>query len=166
MAKPEVLPKRLDVLDVADPACSFRVNVDVINEAFGAECNPPYMRAVYPRKESEILWEKNTKERLIVWMPKLYGNSSEWRNTLSEDGTKIYEVAEGKRTHDWTEDGFDPDLLRLVFVQKKAKEPYVFVGAFKIEKLEHCNHVFSRIATKVRLIGQHVKFVEVLDDNR
>ena len=43
MSKLKVLPKRLDVLDVNDKACQFRINIDVLNEAFGVG------RAMYPK---------------------------------------------------------------------------------------------------------------------
>lgn len=35
MAKLEMLPKRGDVLDVNDSESVFRINIDILNEAFG-----------------------------------------------------------------------------------------------------------------------------------
>ena len=47
MGKNEIHPKRLDYLDVNDSACQFRINVDVLNEAFGFGI-AAYRRAGYP----------------------------------------------------------------------------------------------------------------------
>ena len=50
MSKLKVLPKRLDVLDVNDKACRFRINIDVLNEAFGVG-RSMYPKAYYPDKK-------------------------------------------------------------------------------------------------------------------
>lgn len=165
MAKLEVLPKRVDVLDVNDSESVFRINIDILNEAFGVG-RAMYAKAVYPdRKNSDIPGTKSG-DRFIVWMPKLYGNSSEWKNVVSADGTEIYEVAEGDRTEDWIDEDSDLDVLRLVFVKDSAKSPYRFTGVFKSGKMEFCKHTYYRIATKARIVGNPVSKIELLDDNR
>lgn len=50
MAKLEVLPKRLEILDVNSSDCKFRINIDVLNEAFGIG-RSMYAKAVYPEKK-------------------------------------------------------------------------------------------------------------------
>ena len=103
MAKLEVLPKRVDVLEVNSPESVFRINIDILNEAFGVgRCM--YAKAVYPDKKNSDIPGTNPGDRYIIWMPKLYGNTSEWKNVVSEDGTEIYEVAEGSRTEDWIDE--------------------------------------------------------------
>lgn len=36
MAELKIHPKRFEILDANDPLCSFRINIDVLNECFGA----------------------------------------------------------------------------------------------------------------------------------
>ena len=51
-----VLPKRWDVLDANDEACKFRINIDVLNEAFGVG-RSMFPKACYPdRKGRRFLW--------------------------------------------------------------------------------------------------------------
>ncbi len=165
MSKLEIQDKSIDILDVSNK-CSFKNNVDVLNECFGAN-RSMYMRACYPQGRNDFLQEINTKDKIIVWMPKLYGNSSQWKNSISEDGTTIYEQAEAERTTDWMEsDKHDLDAVRLVFVKKSLHDPYEFVGAFVSGKMDHLSHSYERIATKVRLIGNPVQEIELLDDSR
>ena len=165
MAKLEVLPKRVDVLEVNSPESVFRINIDILNEAFGVgRCM--YAKAVYPDKKNSDIPGTNPGDRYIIWMPKLYGNTSEWKNVVSEDGTEIYEVAEGSRTEDWIDEDSDLNVLRLVFVKDSAQRPYRFVGVFKSGRMEFCKHTYCRIATKVKIIGNPVTKIELLDDNR
>ena len=51
MAKLEILPKRLDVLGVNDEDSVFRINIDILNEAFGIG-RAMYAKAVYPDKKN------------------------------------------------------------------------------------------------------------------
>lgn len=165
MAKLDVLPKRLDELVVADPKCSFRINIDVLNEAFGIG-RSMYAKAVYPDTKDGFFPGTKPGDRFRIWMPKLYGNSSEWKNVLSKDGTEIYEIAEGDRHEDWISEDSDLSIIRLVFTKESPKSPYVFSGVFVNEKMDYCNHTYRRIATKVKLIGSPVNRIELLDDNR
>lgn len=159
-------PKSLEILDVNSSDCQFRTNIDILNECFGAN-KSLYMQACYPQKRNEFIYENNTNEKFVVWMPKLYGNSSLWKNNISDDGLTIYETAETKRDEDWMDIGkHDLEALRLVFAKKGRKDPYVFVGAFINGEMKHLSHTYIRVATKVKLIGNPVKKIELLDDSR
>lgn len=165
MAKLKVLPKRFDYMDVNGSDCQFRINIDVLNEAFGVG-RAMYARACYPDKKGEHFTSNNPGEKLFIWMPKLYGNSSEWKNVISEDGCKIYEIAEGSRNEDWITEDDNLDALRIVFVKPNPKSPYRFAGIYKSGKMDYCNHTYERIATKIKLVGNPVTKIELLDDNR
>ena len=166
MPKLEVLPKRIEVLDTNDKSCSFRANVDVLNECFGLN-KSVYFRACYPQKSNEFINGTDPDDKFIIWMPKLYGNSSNWKNTISLDGCIITEMAEADRDNDWIDDGkLDVEAIRLTFVKLDLKSPYRFVGAYVIDKMDHLNHSYRRIATKVRIMGNPVAKIELLDDCR
>ncbi len=167
MAKLEVLAKRFDILDANDESCQFRINIDVLNEAFGVG-RSMYARAVYPDKKGVYFTDNNPNEKLYIWMPKLYGNSSEWKNRISEDGNKIKETAEPNRHTDWTSDVDEEyiNALRITFVKAGPNSPYKFAGIFANDKTDFCNHTYKRVATKIKLIGNPVTEIELLDDNR
>lgn len=166
MARLPVLPKRIDILDANDKLCRFRINIDVLNEAFGVG-RSMYAKACYPDKKDETFSGENPDDHFIVWMPKLYGNSSEWKNSLHNDGMEIHEDAEPSRHEDWIPIAkHDLSVLRLVFVKPDPKSPYQFVGVYRLGKRDYLHHIYERIATKVRLIGNPVHRVKLLDDNR
>ncbi len=130
MSGPVVYQKQYDVLDANDKNCVFRINIDVLNKCFGAN-RTNYQRAVFPQRKDEYYWEINTNEKFKVWMPKLFGNSSQWQNTVSEDGNTIFEIAEPERTVDWMDiRKHNLDSIRLVFLKPDPNEPYYFAGAF------------------------------------
>ena len=52
MARLAILPKRLDILDVNDASCEFRINIDVLNEAFGIG-RAMFAKACYPDKKHD-----------------------------------------------------------------------------------------------------------------
>lgn len=166
MAYLKVLPKKFDYLDANDDDCIFRINIDVLNEAFGVG-RSMYARGSYPDKKNTYFSGSNPNDRFYIWMPKLYGNGSEWINTISADGTVIYEKAEPTRSIDWTEYHHDLiDAYRIVFVKPSVKEPYKFVGVFQNGDMNHLDHAYRRIATKIELIGNPVYKIDLLDDNR
>ena len=166
MVRLKVLPKRLDILDVNDKACQFRINIDVLNEAFGVG-RSMYAKACYPDRKGEVFSGNRPGDRFIIWMPKLYSNSSEWKNSLYMGGVEIHEDAEDTRHEDWTDfSKHDLSVLRLVFVKPNPKSPYKFVGVYKTGKMRYLHHTYERIATKVRLIGNPVYRIELLDDIR
>ncbi len=166
MAILEVLPKRFDILDANDTYCSFRINIDVLNECFGAG-RSSYRNACFPQGKNKTIAGVKSGDKFLVWMPKLYGNSSEWKNFVADNGDTIKEIAEPSRHSDWTDDDKHPlDTIRLVFVKPTPSRSYQFIGAFVTDKMEYLNHTYKRIATRVKLIGNPVCCVELLDDRR
>ena len=161
-----ILPKRLDVLDVTDPSCEFRINIDVLNEAFGVG-RSMFAKACYPEKKHDSFPGTKPGDHFIIWMPKLYSNNSEWKNSLYNEGLEIHEDAEPTRHEDWIDiRKHDLSALRLVFVKPDIKSPYKFMGVYRSGKMEHLHHTYERIATRVRLIGDPVERIELLDDIR
>lgn len=167
MAKLEILPKRLDILDSNDNACQFRINIDVLNEAFGIG-RSMFAKACYPDTKGGFFLGTKPGDKFFIWMPKLYGNSSDWKNVISEDGNEIYEVAENNRHEDWISEKTQDMVnnLRIVFVKPDSKSPYKFVGVFRLANKTQCNHTYERIATMIRVIGNPVTKIELLDDRR
>lgn len=165
----KILNKRIDILDVDDPACTFRINIDVLNEAFGLN-RSMYAKAWYPDSKYSWFSATNSKEQFYIWMPKMYNNSSGCTNSISYDETKIYEIIDGPNGIDATETS-NADIYgynyrygyRLVFIKEDPKSPYRFVGVFKPSRMEHNNHTYERIATKIKLIGNPVTSIEILD---
>ncbi|MCR5812859.1 MAG: hypothetical protein K6G34_16050 [Lachnospiraceae bacterium] len=166
MAKLPILAKRWDVLDANDESCRFRINIDVLNEAFGVG-RSMYPKACYPDKKDVTFSGNKPGDRFIIWMPKLYSNSSEWKNSLYMGGVEIHEDAESTRHEDWMDfNKHDLTVLRLVFVKPDPKSPYKFVGVYRSGKMRYLHHTYERISTKVRLIGNPVYRIELLNDNR
>ena len=166
MTKLKILPKRVDILDANDRSCQFRINIDVLNEAFGVG-RSMYARGSYPDKVGEYFPGNKPGDKFVIWMPKLFNNSSYWSNSLYNGGEEIHEDAENGRAEDWISEGkLDPSLLRIVFVKPDNKSPYKFVGVYQSGKMDHLHHTYERIATKVKLIGKPVYRVELLDDIR
>lgn len=166
MGKNEIHPKRLDYLDVNDDACQFGNNVDVLNEAFGFG-ESMLMKAGYPRNPQKSIPGTKPGDKFRIWLPKLYGNKSGWHNILSDDGKHFYEKSEDSKAVDWMDiDDSGSKALSLIFVKEKRNTPYRFVGVFKAGKMERLNHTYDRIATGVKLIGNPVNRIELLDDIR
>lgn len=166
MARLEILPKRLDVLAANDPKSEFRINIDVLNEAFGVG-RAMYAKACYPDKKGVSFPGTIPGDQFIIWMPKLYPNQSEWETSLQNDDSEIHEDAAQARHEDWI--GIrkhDLSVLRLTFVKDTPKSPYRFMGVYRLTRMDHLHHTYERIATKVRLIGDPVDKVELLDDFR
>ena len=166
MANTKILPKRFDILDANDPDCSFRINIDVLNECFGANVSM-FMQACWPQKRDMTIPGTKPGDKFFVWMPKLFKNKSEWKNSISADGSMIYEVAEPTLKEDWMlTNKHDLEGIRLVFAKLADNGPYRFVGAFVCDQMNNLAHSYKRIATRVRLIGDPVRMIELLDDNR
>lgn len=162
MAKLAVLEKKYDILDV-NAGCKFRINIDVLNEAFGVG-RSMFAKAVYPDKRNTYISGVNPDEKYIIWMPKMYGNSSEWKNVISPDGKTIYEVAEEGKNNDWIDtDHIEEKIDRIVFIKPSPNEPYQFVGVFEYGEMNHLRHSYKRIASKIKLLGNPVYKIELLD---
>ncbi|MBR2524767.1 MAG: HNH endonuclease [Clostridiales bacterium] len=164
MAKLKILPKRIDILDASSRNCFFRINIDVINECFGAN-RDVYRNACYPQGKHRYIPGTKPGEKYVAWMPKMYGNSSGWKNSISPDDSIIYEVADNNLHYDWIDsEKHDLDFMRLVFVKPDPVLPYMFKGVFVIDKTDFLDHTYRRIATRVRLIGNPVTRIELLDN--
>ena len=125
------------------------------------------MKAGYPRNSKESIPGINTGDRFRIWLPKLYRNKSGWHNILSDDGRHFYEESEDSTAVDWMDiDDSGSKALSLIFVREKRNTPYKFIGVFEAGKMEHLNHTYDRIATRVKLIGNPVNRIELLDDIR
>ena len=124
-----------------------------------------YARACYPDKKNTWIKGNNPDDKIALWMAKLYGNSSEWANSISADGKTIYEIAESTRETDWTH-STESDFIRIAFLKESPKSPYKFVGVFENENMDFLKHSYRRIATKIKLIGDPVTEVQLLDDIR
>ena len=162
----KILPKRIDLLQVDDPSSEFRINIDVLNEAFGVR-RSMYAKACYPDTRDVTYPGNKPGDRFIIWMPKMYSNSSEWKNSLCKGGTEIREDAEDTRHEDWTTfSKHDLSVLRLVFVKETPRSPYKFAGVFRSGRMDYLHHTYERIATRVQLIGDPVNRIILLDDNR
>jgi len=157
----KIKEKKYEILDVNDN-CTFRINIDVLNEAFGAG-RSMYAKASYPDKKHTYFTNTQTGDQFFVWMPKMYGNSSEWKNSLSDDGEYIYEIAEPPKKEDWNTPA-NPltNKYRIVFAKQSPKAPYKFVGVFKDEEMNHLQHKYRRVAEKIKLIGNPVTNIEIL----
>ena len=126
-----------------------------------------YAKACYPDTKGGSFPGSKQGDHFIIWMPKLYSNSSEWKNSLWDDGKEIHEDAEDTRHEDWTSiRKHNISALRLVFVKPAPEEPYRFVGGYRSGKMDFLHHTYERIATKVRLVGNPVSRIELLDDSR
>ena len=64
MSKLKVLPKRIDILDVNDNSCQFRINIDVLNEAFGVG-RAMYAKASYPDKKGGYFPETSPETTIL-----------------------------------------------------------------------------------------------------
>ena len=87
-----------------------------------------YAKASYPDKKGGYYPGNKPGDHYIIWMPKLYSNSSEWKNSIHNNGKEIHEDAELTRREDWIPEGIlDVSLLRIVFVKSDSKSPYKFM---------------------------------------
>ena len=143
----------------ADPVKVFLIN-EIINDCMGVE----------PKGRSEDYWQNvygNGKFRLrfielsAILNGKPRATANHCINTIEEDG--LYLVIDDLKNSD-TENtskyvGFD-----LVFA-KSPNEDYVFIGVYQYEKTKSIlNHNVSKLLSKkVRLIGDPVEDIEILD---
>lgn len=169
MAKLEIKPKRIEILDANDPQCRFRINIDVLNECFGLN-KSMYMKASYPPSGpigGKYISGTNANDKFFIWMPKLYGNSSEWNNRISADGTTIHESADPTKAEEYLPTSNEADaaacMKRLVFVKDSVTAPYRFVGVFEMSDYKYKRHEFKRVATRVRVIGDPVAHIEIIE---
>ncbi len=124
------------------------------------------------------MWSAKDSNDWGVWFPKFLTSakgkpkaaSSGWINTICDDGQTILEYkenAEGESDYISTK-WFSKDYIRLVFAYIPKKDRYVFMGAFvgNLEQSKPFKHVFSRIATKVKIVGKPAYIMSLLDEDR
>ena len=159
--KMEILPKSIDILDADGDKTDFEYIVDILNACFGAGV-AGWQKATWPSGRDIAITD--SQMTAFVWMPKFYRNRSLWKNSISRDREYIYEVADYDRNEDWT-DGDEGNLekkYRIVFVKEAPDTPYRFVGVFEDFKMEHLNHSYKRVSSKIKLIGDPVYRIELL----
>ena len=86
-------------------------------------------------------------------------------NTISDDWNEVVydDLKDG-----YVEGGKQYTGVNLIFAKEPEGGPYVFRGVFErnIEKTKQNHHVYKRIGTKVKLIGQPAEQMVILDDFR
>ena len=159
--KMEIIPKSIDVLDVDGDKTDFDYIIDILNACFGAGV-AGWQNATWPFGRDIAVADSQISA--FVWMPKFYRNRSLWKNSISENGEYIYEVADYDRNEDWVDvdDGSHVKKYRIVFIKETPETPYRFVGVFEDCKIEHLNHSYKRICSRIRLIGNPVYKIELL----
>lgn len=147
----------------AKVSMKFHTHLDVLAECFG----------VYLKSHRKGTWRLPENENWMVWFPHEISEDTqkkgiEWFNTISSDDENIYERAKQSK-NDYLQDiPYMKDCIRLVFMEIPAVGAYVFKGAFvgNPAEMKEGDHTFTRIATRVRLIGNPVYDIELLDEDR
>ena len=146
----------------ANKNMKFRTHLDVLAECFG----------IFYQSHQRATWRLPKNEEWMIWFPHETTKESkkkdiEWFNSISEDGMNIYERS--KNGNEYLQDSpYMKDCIRLVFMEIPSVGEYVFKGVYvgNLAKMEVGDHTFTRIATKVRLIGDPVYAIELLDEDR
>ena len=108
-----------------------------------------------------------------IWFPKLAETKDgklvsaafDCVNTISDDWNElIFDDLKDSPPDD--ENQVIPPVL--IFAKEPKGGPYIFRGVFikNKEKSGHKHHVYQRIGTKVKLVGQPSEHIEILDDFR
>ena len=151
------------VLDAAGNITHTKI-YEALNETVGTSYTG-WMKATWPSWNSEMsFW---------IWFPKLAETKNgelvsaafDCVNTISEDWNElIFDDLKDSPPED--EDSVIPPVL--IFAKEPKGGPYIFRGVYlrNKEKSEHRHHVYYRIGTKVRLVGQPSEKIEILDDFR
>lgn len=141
----------------------FHTHLDILAECFG----------VFLKVHRKGTWRLPENEDWMVWFPhEIKEDSSkkdiEWFNTISADNATIYERTKMSGKEYLREFPYMRDCIRLVFMEIPAVGAYVFKGAFvgNPTEMKEGNHTFTRIATRVRLIGNPVYDIELIDEDR
>ena len=151
------------VLDAAGSITYTKI-YEAINETVGTSYTG-WMKATWPSWNSEMsFW---------IWFPKLAETKNgelvsaafDCVNTISDDWNElIFDDLKDSPPED--EDSVIPPVL--IFAKEPKGGPYIFRGVYlkNKEKSEHRHHVYYRIGTKVRLVGQPSEKIEILEDFR
>lgn len=161
----EMVDKKYELID-ANNKLHFHGHDGVLNECFGV--------GVKKYGHQQGTWKPAGVDKWMVWFPKILkdkkgypkAGSSGWINSISIDGVTINERLIDKDKPDYlSKEGYSKDFVRLVFAYDSDSGDYIFRGVFvgNNAATKDRNHIFTRIATKVRLIGNPVYDIEILD---
>ena len=150
-------------------AASEKVSYKRIHEALNATLGTSYsgwMKASWPSVYTELPFR--------IWFPKLAETKNgqlvsaayDCVNTISDDWNEVV-FDDLKDTPESGEYKSYPGVT-LIFAKEPNGGPYIFSGAYtEDEKKSGFKHqVFTRVGTKVKLIGQPSESIEILDDFR
>lgn len=151
--------KKYDIIDVADKI-RFHTHNDFLDSCFGEHGNPQV-----------AVQDVNSKCR--IWMPKFavdsYGKpkavSSGWINEKNGDESVIITTAP---TVDPNNKHLPLDYITLIFAMDGSAGDYTFRGAYVEDQNKSTDQAFffRRIATRVQLIGNPVRNIKLLDEDR
>lgn len=158
--------KKYEIID-ANQELRFHTHTEIIRDCFGVELSTHRMGH----------WKLKDNEEWIVTFPREEKDSKGnvkvatggWINTLSPDGSVITEVLIDESKDDYLDKHiYMQDCLRLVFLHDAILNDYVFRGVFRCDMHEttNKNHVFKRVAARVRLIGDPVYKIEMIDEDK
>lgn len=147
----------------ANDSPQFRVKIDILNEAFGYSISG-WVRAVYPLKNDTYICGSKPDEKYIIWAFNEGKNDSDYCNTFSTDKNEIYEDSEHEDYYLDSENIAATGEPRIVFSRKKGGY-FVFNGIYMPYEIDNKHHVFKRIATKIKLVGNPVDHVEIINSD-
>lgn len=154
-------PNREAVLDAADKIRYTKI-YDAINAAVGSAYTG-WMKATWPVDKTKLpFW---------IWFPKLAESkggkmvsaANDCVNTISDDWNElVYDDLKDSPPED--ENYVVPPVL--IFAKEPKGGPYIFRGVYEKnrEKSKHRHHVYDRIGTRVKLVGQPSGKIEILDE--
>lgn len=141
----------------------FHTHLEILAECFGA----------FLKMHRKGTWRLPENEEWMVWFPREIKEDTskkdiEWYNTISADDLNIYERTKIRGKEYLHEFPYMKDCIRLVFMKISSVGAYVFKGAFvgNPAEMKEGDHTFTRIATRVRLIGNPVYDIELIDEDR
>lgn len=135
---------------------------DAINAAVGSAYTG-WMKATWPVDKTKLpFW---------IWFPKLAESkggkmvsaANDCVNTISDDWNElVYDDLKDSPPED--ENYVVPPVL--IFAKEPKGGPYIFRGVYEKnrEKSKHRHHVYDRIGTRVKLVGQPSGKIEILDE--
>ena len=160
----EVKSKREITIDAAEDIHYTKI-FEAINATVGTDYTG-WMQASWP--------SGNKKLPFRLWFPKLaetkrgelVSAAFDCVNTISEDWNELIFDDLKDTPPEAERDTVSPPVL--IFAKEPKGGPYIFRGVFlkNKKKSTHRHHVYDRIGTRVRLIGQPTERVEILDDFR
>lgn len=146
----------------ANKQLKFNTHLDILSACFGVSL----------KMHRKGAWRLPENEKWVVWFPHEINETSqkknvEWYNTISSDNTKIHEWTKNKDNEYLENVPYMKECIRLVFMKNPVIGAYVFKGVFvgNPAEMKYGDHSFVRIATKVRLLGDPVYDIELVDED-